>query len=79
MSALLDGVNVKWMIRVRDEDMQHRALEHERHLIENTRRLVDEKTEQLKAVASLSALIGGFAVVFFVELEVGRLALSAVR
>ena len=34
-------------------------------------RLVDEKVQQLKAISNLSALIGGFAMVAIVELNIG--------
>eukprot|EP00307_Rebecca_sp_RCC1486_P010193 CAMPEP_0119407016 /NCGR_PEP_ID=MMETSP1335-20130426/1104_1 /TAXON_ID=259385 /ORGANISM="Chrysoculter rhomboideus, Strain RCC1486" /LENGTH=178 /DNA_ID=CAMNT_0007431109 /DNA_START=156 /DNA_END=689 /DNA_ORIENTATION=+ len=34
-------------------------------------RLVDEKVQQLKAISNLSALIGGFAMVSIVELNIG--------
>ena len=38
---------------------------------EKNRRDVEEKSEQLKSISNLSALLAGFAVVAFVELQVG--------
>lgn len=60
MFNLVDAaVALSW----RDEDLRHRALENRRREIDDTRRAVDEKAEQLKAISNLSALIAGFAMV----------------
>ena len=61
--------NRKW----RREDIEQRILENARWVwlrhAEKNRRDVEEKSEQLKSISNLSALIGGFAVVAFVELQ----------
>ena len=61
--------NRKW----RREDIEQRVLENARWVwlrhAEKNRRDVEEKSEQLKSISNLSALIGGFAVVAFVELQ----------
>jgi calcium release-activated calcium channel protein 1 len=61
--------NRKW----RTEDVEQRVLENARWIwlryAEKNRRDVEEKSEQLKSISSLSALIAGFAVVAFVELQ----------
>jgi calcium release-activated calcium channel protein 1 len=62
--------NRKW----RKEDVEQRVLENARWIwlryAEKNRRDVEEKSEQLKSISNLSALIAGFAVVAFVELQV---------
>ena len=61
--------NRKW----RKEDIEQRVLENARWVwlryAEKNRRDVEEKSEQLKSISNLSALIAGFAVVAFVELQ----------
>jgi calcium release-activated calcium channel protein 1 len=61
--------NRKW----RREDVEQRVLENARWVwlryAEKNRRDVEEKSEQLKSISNLSALIAGFAVVAFVELQ----------
>lgn len=65
---LVEGADMAWEVKCRQEDMRQRAIENERRLIDNARRDVDEKAEQLKAISHLSALIGGFAMVVMVEI-----------
>ena len=61
--------NRKWRV----EDVEQRVLENARWIwlryAEKNRRDVEEKSEQLKSISNLSALIAGFAVVAFVELQ----------
>mmetsp|Transcript_7645 Transcript_7645/g.8780 ORF Transcript_7645/g.8780 Transcript_7645/m.8780 type:complete len:264 (-) Transcript_7645:1606-2397(-) len=49
--------------RWREEDLIQRKLE-------NTRRDIDEKTEQLRSISSLAALVAGFDVVVLIELDI---------
>lgn len=49
--------------------MKHRAREIAWRDIDDARRLVDEKTQQLKAISHLSALVAGFAMVVMVEIQ----------
>lgn len=67
-STGMDVADMAWEVRCREEDMRQRALDNTRRLIDDARRAVDEKTEQLKAVSSLSALIAGFGMVVLVEM-----------
>ena len=61
--------NRKWRV----QDVEQRVLENARWIwlryAEKNRRDVEEKSEQLKSISNLSALIAGFAVVAFVELQ----------
>lgn len=50
---------IKWRI----EDLRQRALD-------NRRREIDEKNEQLRSIANIAALIGGFDMVVLVELNI---------
>jgi hypothetical protein len=54
-------------VKCREEDMKQRKLENERHAIEDARRSVDEKAQQLKVLANQSALFAGFSMVVLVE------------
>lgn len=58
----------------RYSDVEQRHLENARYLwlrfAEKNRREIEEKSEQLRSVANLAALIAGFAVVSLVELDV---------
>ena len=60
MMGVVDGALAsQW----REEDLLYRELETRRRVVDDTRRAVDEKAEQLKAISSLSALIAGFAMI----------------
>lgn len=66
--------NRRWRV----QDIEQRTLENGRwvwlRFVEKNRRDVEEKAEQLKAVSNLAALIAGFAVVAFVELQFHELS-----
>ena len=59
--------DMAWEVKCREEDMKQRKLENERHAIEDARRSVDEKAQQLKVLANQSALFAGFSMVVLVE------------
>ena len=42
-SAGMDMADMAWEVKCQEEDMKQRALENERHAIEDARRSVDEK------------------------------------
>ena len=56
--------------KVRKEDLQQRKYVNQRMLIDDARRLVDKKSEKLKSIAEIAALIGGFAMVVLVETSI---------
>ena len=62
----LEVADMAWEVKCREEDMKQRAYENERRKMQDVRRAVDEKGQQLKAVSNLSALIAGFAMVVMV-------------
>ena len=64
-SAGMDMADMAWEARCREEDMKQRALENERYAIEDARRSVDEKAQQLQVLANQSALFAGFSMVSF--------------
>ena len=70
MDALLQIFNRVVDHRIRAEDLVQRDYENRRHRIEDSRRLVDQKAEQLKNISSLAALIAGFAMVVLVESQI---------
>lgn len=57
----------------RQADLEQRELENARYLwnrcVEKNRRDVEERSEQLKAISNLSALIAGFALVSFLQFD----------
>ena len=55
--------DIAWEMKCREEDLAYRAIENERRQVDNARRAVNEKAEQLKAISGLSALIAGFSIV----------------
>jgi hypothetical protein len=67
MEIMLQTVEALRERRVRDEDLKQRQYVNQRMLIDDARRLVDKKSEQLKSIAEIAALIGGFAMVVLVE------------
>lgn len=62
--------DMAWEVKCREEDMKQRTLENTRHAIDDARRAVDEKAAQLKVLANQSALIAGFSMVAFVEINI---------
>lgn len=60
----------------RAEDVQQRQLDNARvlwgRILERNRRDVEEKTEQLKAISTLAALISGFALTAFLQFDFGQ-------
>jgi hypothetical protein len=62
--------NATWKSKNRSEDIKYRErLIHLRKLADS-RRSVDEKFEQLKAVAESSTLIGGFTISAICEIKI---------
>lgn len=59
----------------RQEDVEQRHLENARvlwaRILERNRRDVEEKSEQLKAISTLAALISGFALTAFLQFDFG--------
>jgi calcium release-activated calcium channel protein 1 len=57
----------------RKEDVEQRHLENARvlwaRIVERNRRDVEEKSEQLKAISTLAALISGFALSAFLQFD----------
>ena len=69
-TAGLEVADMAWEVKCREEDMKQRSLENERRAIDDARRFVDEKSQQLKAISHLSALIAGFAMITLVEIQI---------
>lgn len=61
-----------WKVQVRREDMQYRALLNTRRDIDDDRRTVDEKVEQLKALAEISMIIAGFTISSLCEIPISE-------
>lgn len=51
--------NLEWKRQLRENDMEYRKIINERRIVDDARRKVDEKTEQLKAIAEISTIIAG--------------------
>lgn len=69
-AAGIEMADMAWEVKCREEDMKQRTLENTRHAIDDARRAVDEKAAQLKVLANQSALIAGFSMVAFVEINI---------
>lgn len=54
----------------REQDVLYRQILEDRFHMSEARRQVDEKSQQLKCIAHLSALIGGFSTVMLVEVSI---------
>lgn len=70
LAAGIEMADMAWELKCREEDMKQRTLENTRHAIDDARRAVDEKAQQLKVLANQSALIAGFSMVAFVEINI---------
>ena len=73
MQALARGMEVAdmaWNVENRAEDMKYRDLEKFWRRSDVIRRKIDEKTQQLKNISHLSALIAGFSMVCMVEVTI---------
>jgi calcium release-activated calcium channel protein 1 len=59
----------------RQEDLEQRQLDNARvlwaRILERNRRDVEEKSEQLKAISTLAALISGFALTAYLQFDFG--------
>ena len=70
---ILEQLYREQQVNWRKSDVKQRTLENARcvwnRYVEKNRRDVEEKSEQLKSISNLSALIAGFAVVSLVELN----------
>ncbi|CAM9812741.1 unnamed protein product, partial [Discosporangium mesarthrocarpum] len=69
--------DMAWNIKCREEDMVYRKREIEWHLedvwwrsVGDKKRSVDDKAKQLEQIASLSALLAGFAMIALVEIQI---------
>ena len=69
-AAGIEMADMAWEVKCREEDMKQRTLENTRHAIDDARRAVDEKAQQLRVLANQSALIAGFSMVAFVEINI---------
>lgn len=67
MELLISAADHAWLQQCRKQDLRHREIEIAWRTIDDARRLVDKKTQQLEAVLTLSALIAGFSMVVLVE------------
>lgn len=50
LSKGLDVVDIAWEVKCREEDLEYRSIENERRMIDDARRAVNEKAEQLKVL-----------------------------
>lgn len=57
-------------LRWREEDLRQRNIENRQYSLIQKNRLVDLRARNLKGISNLSALIAGFTVVMFVELQI---------
>jgi hypothetical protein len=64
--------NMAWKVQVRSEDMKYRELLNTRRAIDDERRAVDEKVEQLKALAEISMIIAGFTISALCEIYISE-------
>ena len=65
-----EAVNIEWRIKHREADMAYRGIQTTRRNIDDARRLMDEKAEQLKAVGQLATMMAFFAVSAFCEIRI---------
>jgi len=67
LENILQAVQLAKDEKRRKEEIKQRHYENEYRQIEDCRRLIDVKSEQLKTVSNLSALIAGFSMMILVE------------
>jgi hypothetical protein len=72
VDAGLNMVDMHWAMKCREEDLAQRALDNKRREIDDARRKVDEKAQQLKGISHMSTLIGGFAMIVLVEIQIAE-------
>lgn len=65
-----EAVTIEWRIKHREADMCHRGLLTARRNIDDARRLLDDKAEQLKAVGELATMMAFFAVSALCEITI---------
>ena len=70
MQAGIGHADYAHTLQCRHEDLKYRQIEIHQRYIDNARRTVDEKAEQLKSIATLSALLAGFSTVMLVEVSI---------
>lgn len=57
LSSSLGAFDMMWAHQCREQDMAHRRIENRRRAIDDARRTLDMKVQQLKAISHLSALV----------------------
>ncbi len=65
-----EAVNTQWRRENREEDMKNRGLWDRRREIDDARRFVDEKAEQLKAVGELGTMMAFFSISALCEIRI---------
>lgn len=76
LSSSLGAIDMMWAHTCRAQDMAHRKIENRRRAIDDARRILDNKVQQLKAISHLAALVAGFCMVVLVEAQVDENAPS---
>jgi hypothetical protein len=64
--------NMAWRKSNRENDIQYRETIIKYRELEETRRSVDEKYEQLKIIAQMSTVIGGFTISSICEISIPK-------
>jgi hypothetical protein len=66
----LENSIIEYKIKAREVDMEHRQDLTRRRDIDNARRFIDEKAEQLKAIGELATIIAFFSVSALCEINI---------